>query len=540
MPSKSKAQQRFMGMVHALNKGEMKPSDASPAVKKAAKSMDKSDAKKYASTTHKGKPEKVKKEAIDKIREMIRMELESCGYTTSAVDPNIKLKSPGGTGEEDRDLKDLKEGEKEKIVQLLVKRGNTEQDAQNMVNKSYDYIKKAYRKTTPAKKAEIMSYLSKYESTEQWGNLVEKCWKGYEKQGTKKMFGKTYPNCVKKESVNEEVNPRVKKQATALLKRYERNWKKLEKETEMMLKFAKKNKAREMAFNFEEVLKKLKGNVWSYISFQMKEPMDDYFYESVSSVNESQPFADFPKFPKLSRDQQESLDELFGFAETYQIFNSFNNNPKKFIKTLDDMAKIRKASKRQPKGVNFNKSKKQFVKEGILNEMDYRGFVKYMNDFYGPKGVYPDKKKRTLKSKDIGMAYSILLKKKPNFEIGFDSTDREMIRDILMKLRKLDPTYDKGQLTKDARYRKGYKIKEADFPIIEGGGVEKIMKMANDNSFGKLGGRTVDAMTANLFKQVYDKAPDKAKDKINKMNEKQLYVFMGKLWSKFGKQVRLR
>ena len=81
-------------------------------------------------------------------------------------------------------------------------------------------------------------------------------------------------------------------------------------------------------------------------------------------VNESQPFADFPQFPKLSRDQQESLDELFGFAESYQIFNSFNNNPKKFIQTLDDMAKIRKASKKQPKGVNFNKGKKQFVKEG--------------------------------------------------------------------------------------------------------------------------------------------------------------------------------
>ena len=28
--------------------------------------------------------------------------------------------------------------------------------------------------------------------------LVEKCWKGYEKKGMKKMFGKMYPNCVKK------------------------------------------------------------------------------------------------------------------------------------------------------------------------------------------------------------------------------------------------------------------------------------------------------------------------------------------------------
>ena len=86
-------------------------------------------------------------------------------------------------------------------------------------------------------------------------------------------------------------------------------------------------------------------------------------------VNESQPFADFTQFPKLSRAQQESLDELFGFAESYQIFNSFNSNPKKFVQTLDDMAKIRKASNKQPKGVNFNKGKKEFVKEVTQQEV---------------------------------------------------------------------------------------------------------------------------------------------------------------------------
>jgi hypothetical protein len=31
-------------------------------------------------------------------------------------------------------------------------------------------------------------------------NLDEACWKGYHKEGNKKMFGKTYPNCVKNES----------------------------------------------------------------------------------------------------------------------------------------------------------------------------------------------------------------------------------------------------------------------------------------------------------------------------------------------------
>ena len=34
--------------------------------------------------------------------------------------------------------------------------------------------------------------------------LDEKCWKGYEKKGMKTMFGKRYPNCVKKEEVEIE------------------------------------------------------------------------------------------------------------------------------------------------------------------------------------------------------------------------------------------------------------------------------------------------------------------------------------------------
>ena len=50
----SKKQQRFMGMVHATQKGEKAPS---AAVAKVAKSMGKKDAKDFASTKHKGLPE---------------------------------------------------------------------------------------------------------------------------------------------------------------------------------------------------------------------------------------------------------------------------------------------------------------------------------------------------------------------------------------------------------------------------------------------------------------------------------------------------
>jgi hypothetical protein len=53
----SKQQQKFMGMVHAAQKGE-KP--ASKEVAKVAKDMGKKDAKDFASTKHKGLPEKKK------------------------------------------------------------------------------------------------------------------------------------------------------------------------------------------------------------------------------------------------------------------------------------------------------------------------------------------------------------------------------------------------------------------------------------------------------------------------------------------------
>ena len=75
--------------------------------------------------------------------------------------------------------------------------------------------------------------------------------------------------------------------------------------------------------------------------------------------------------------------------------------------------------------------------------------------------------------------------------------------------------------------------------LFEAGGVEKIMKMADDYSYGKLAGKTVDVMTAKLFQAAYNKASQSAKDKVDKMNEKQLYIFMMNLWKRFGKQVRL-
>jgi len=59
----STAQQKFFGMVHAYKSGKM--SDASPEVKKAAKSITGTEAEKFASTKHEGLPGHVKKESVE-------------------------------------------------------------------------------------------------------------------------------------------------------------------------------------------------------------------------------------------------------------------------------------------------------------------------------------------------------------------------------------------------------------------------------------------------------------------------------------------
>jgi len=66
MPAQSKAQQRFMGMVHAAQKGDMK--NPSPEVEKAADSMSDKDAKDFASTKHTGLPDHVKEYILKEVR----------------------------------------------------------------------------------------------------------------------------------------------------------------------------------------------------------------------------------------------------------------------------------------------------------------------------------------------------------------------------------------------------------------------------------------------------------------------------------------
>ena len=151
------------------------------------------------------------------------------------------------------------------------------------------------------------------------------------------------------------------------------------------------------------------------------------------------------------------------------------------------------------------------------------------------KTKYPKAIDESINEDITSAGYYFLRKAAYSIEVALKDLNKGIKKqEDKMVLPEIEYIYDKA-----TDMKKMLKNKRYNESVNEGKGVEKILKMADEKSFGKIAGRTVDGMTAGLFKAVYDKAPQNAKDKIDKMNEKQLYVFMGKLWNKFGRQVKL-
>ena len=157
MPSKSKQQQKFMGMVHSLQKGDMKPSDASAELKRAAKSLGKKDAKDYASTSHKGLPRKVKQEIARKLREYAN----KMGTNTMGGD-SIPSAKKGGLRDfdgydnvdynKDMPMDEASSADAYKISRML---GTAQQSTQDFIDDNKIDVKKLelyIKKLSPSKK----------------------------------------------------------------------------------------------------------------------------------------------------------------------------------------------------------------------------------------------------------------------------------------------------------------------------------------------------------------------------------------------------
>ena len=217
MPAASKQQQKFMGIVRAIQKGDVPASKFSKAAQKAAKSMGKDSVKKFAATKHDDLPKKVKEMYESMLNEnpaviatAARMAIQNKQGKKVSVntarqssyaskDPSAhkkaksifqRIKDKFSKKKDDKpkkqsapttaaDFRRRRRGEsvneskaeKEKIFNMLVKRGDTPVDARYEVNKSYDFVKKRFSKASVSKKAEIISSLSKFESVNEANNI---------------------------------------------------------------------------------------------------------------------------------------------------------------------------------------------------------------------------------------------------------------------------------------------------------------------------------------------------------------------------------
>jgi hypothetical protein len=174
-----------------------------------------------------------------------------------------------------------------------------------------------------------------------------------------------------------------------------------------------------------------------------------------------------------------------------------------------------------------------------LYEKCWKGYEKKgMKTMFGKR--YPNcvKKKKKSESVDEGTCgYGIDGKigeepAGPNLmkKIKKISKDKEKKKLLKSKIKEVKPIKLKGKSGMG-------KISHLGVPQPSKG-VEKLFRIA-DKGFDKVGGVTVDGMSASLFKQIYNKANDDIKSKLNKKSEKELVRIIGRMWDKFGKSVKI-
>ena len=78
-------------------------------------------------------------------------------------------------------------------------------------------------------------------------------------------------------------------------------------------------------------------------------------------------------------------------------------------------------------------------------------------------------------------------------------------------------------------------VKESVNETVEPrGNIKKVLDVAKNKQAKKIGGTLVDGTTANMMTQVWNKVNDSSKEKMNKMNTKQLINLILRMWKAMG------
>ena len=134
MPALSKKQQKFMGIVRSIQKGEQPASKFNKDAQDVAKDMKKTDVKKFASTKHKGLP--MKKEILGKLKEMIKQELSEYTYGSGDIVKDVNPTCPhyGAQGK-------VKSVGPKSVVFVVMNKGKNFKPGMEL-EKSHDQMKK--------------------------------------------------------------------------------------------------------------------------------------------------------------------------------------------------------------------------------------------------------------------------------------------------------------------------------------------------------------------------------------------------------------
>jgi hypothetical protein len=475
MPALSKKQQKFMGIVRSIQKGEQPASKFSKDAQDVAKDMKKKDVKKFASTKHKGLP--MKKEVLKKLKEMIRQELSEYTYGSGDIVKDVNPSCPhyGAMGK-------VKSVGPKSVVFVVMNKGKNFKPGMEL-EKSHDQMKKMNESVNEmsAKTKKIISKLGKKEK-EMFMDMVDML--GFDQvMADYKKDKKAFKQALKDMSesvIKEYVEPN----------QFNKNF---DKAMNMVIKQANNLKGQLAKHPIKRNVNKLKAVQKLYSKFIA------------------------PALVKKDR----RLDRDFDFTD---IKKDLGNGKFKSVLQYSIMNRLGGTGFRDNSFFMLDDKEKKLL-DRVYGEL--RKIVNVLDDAQ-LENINED-------------GHTDVASSKRKVMIMVDDSNKLLNKLNGMNLEDSLPSWWTDKITLSQKYL----AKATDYllnpveSVNEGKGVEKVLKMANDQSFGKLGGRTVDALSAGLFKGVYEKAPQNAKDKINKMNEKQLYVFMTKLWSKFGNQVRI-
>jgi len=244
MPSVSKKQQKFMGIVRSIQKGEQPAGKFSKAAQDAAKKMKKSSVKKYAKTKHDDLP--VKKESLSKSQiKKMRDEFDKTGelpphlkkianakkefekkFKVKDIEiPGLEWMSKlGEAAERDykAEYKKFQSSTKAKKYRAELNKYNRQKgtygngdgkDASHKGGKIVGFESQSKNRgraeKSRLKKEDVQQEIDEYlDNILEDLCLCEACQKGYMTHPTRKtkiMFGKRYRNCIKKEDVTEAV-----------------------------------------------------------------------------------------------------------------------------------------------------------------------------------------------------------------------------------------------------------------------------------------------------------------------------------------------